>query len=182
MTPNRRLTADSKRSPSWETTDRTAPNSQQRPGLADDRTAANAGRDDQLPAKPPIAPDQVFFGLTARPQLRAADGAAGEIAADVGHPDDQQNENQRGKAVARIEPHQHRGELRRSRIEKSGRDPAATLRRKHRDDDETDAEHDQRSIEPARDQAEPGDGQRRRRPARVTRISRARPTTISHST
>ena len=36
----------------------------------------------------------------ARPEFRAADAAAGEIAADIGHPDHQQHEHQRRKALA----------------------------------------------------------------------------------
>ena len=34
-----------------------------------------------------MKPDQVFFGLTAGPKLRSAEGAAGEVGRDIGRPD-----------------------------------------------------------------------------------------------
>src|SRR5690348_15311309 len=63
LTPKRRFTADSKRSPSWEITDRNAAKASKGPVFpapAAENTAATA----KLPEKPPMAPAQVFFGLT----------------------------------------------------------------------------------------------------------------------
>src|SRR6476620_464626 len=60
-----------------------------------------------------------LFGADARPEFRAANAAAGEIAAAISHPDDQQYEDQRDEAFDGIEAQQHRSDLGDTRIEES---------------------------------------------------------------
>ena len=103
FTPNRRLTADSNRSPSSETT-------------AVARPSANTGRRDRRPVRAPTATaeperragerarDRARPRLArrdARPQPRAADRAAGEIGGDVRAPDDGEQPQDRGQAIGR---------------------------------------------------------------------------------
>src|SRR5882762_10342261 len=63
LTPKRRFTADSNRSPNWEAIERTAPSSSNGPVLPRP-SAANPAAMARLAAKPPTAPAQVFLGLT----------------------------------------------------------------------------------------------------------------------
>ena len=129
LTPKRRFTADSKRSPSCETTESAAPSSSSGPALPRPN-AANPAATTEARGK---AADRAGPGLLRadpRPQLWPADAAAGEIAADIGHPHDQQDEHQRDESLGLIEAHQHRCDLGRRGIDKSRRSPDAPLRRR----------------------------------------------------
>ena len=113
--------------------------------------------------------------------------ASGEIAADIGHPDHQQNQHQRGKSPDRIEAHQHRGHQRRRRIAKPERDPAAPLRASSATATTPSASNGERQIDPAEckpaaasDQRGNADDHRavrprRRRSSAIRRTGRSRP-------
>ena len=104
FTPKRRFTADSKRSPSCETIDSTAAEQQQRYDLAE-AERGKAGRDHEACGKAADGAGPGLVRTDPRPQFRAADAAAGEIAADIGDPHHQQHEHQRGQAHRRVDAH-----------------------------------------------------------------------------
>ena len=180
LTPKRRFTADSKRSPSCEATESTPPDDQQRPGFPEPERR-KAARHRKAGDKAADSPRPGLFGADARPEFRAADAAAGEIAAAIGHPHDDQHEHQRGKALDRIEAQQHRRHLGHGGIEKSRRAPVRLRRRDQRDRTKpTPAPRARHRSAPSRGKARPR--RVRRRPTRSRACRATRPTTISHST
>src|SRR5581483_8117431 len=58
-----------------------------------------------------------------RPKLWAANGAAGEIAADIGAPDHQEDEDQRDEAFRSIKPHRDGRNLRQGSVSKAADRP-----------------------------------------------------------
>ena len=115
-----------------------------------------------------------LLGTDPRPELRSADAAAGEIAADIGHPHHQQDQDQRDKSPELIEAHQHRCDLGRGRIAKSRRGPAAPLRREQRNAGKAERQRHKRRIDPSERETHIRRRQARQRPARP-RASARRP-------
>src|SRR3984885_11797495 len=89
-------------------------------------------RDNKARSKAADGASPCLPGTAPRPELRPADAPASEIAANIGHPHHQKDQNQRDKSPELIEAHQHRRHLCRRRIAKSYCGPAAPLRRQWR--------------------------------------------------
>src|SRR5450759_1229790 len=88
---------------------------QERAGFAETRRHKPGG-DDKARYKAADGASPGLLGTDPRPELRSANAAAREITADVGYPDDQQDEHQRGESPDLVEPHRDRGDERRERI------------------------------------------------------------------
>ena len=178
FTPKRRLTADSNRSPNCETTERTALSINNGPVLPRPNAAKRQPPPDWRQNPGGARPGLLRADL--RPEFRPANAAAGEIAAAIGHPHDQQYEYQCGETLDGVEAHQHRGDFRRRRIEKSRRNPVPPFRCNRYRHDETDASTiSATSIRPIAKQ-NPATASATT-PGTLTRVAPARPTTVSHS-
>ena len=100
--PNRRFIADSNRSPAWAAIDSaiaitTAGRTPPTPLSFTTSTEASTA-----PARPPIAPDQVLFGLRRGASFGSADGPADEVGGDIGHPHDGEQEDDGDEAELRV--------------------------------------------------------------------------------
>jgi hypothetical protein len=95
-------------------------------------------------------------------QLRPADAASGDIAADIARPHHQQHEHQGKPAILRVEAHQHRGQLRRGRIDEACGGPAAVTGCERDDHDKPKPEDDDGDIDQAERETYAGDGQQQR--------------------
>jgi hypothetical protein len=86
---------------------------------------------------PPIAPDQVFFGLTC------ADRSPGEISDNVGRPHDREQKNHRQETILAVRAQHDRCNPERAGIGHAGRDPRTPFdRRERRYTERADGEHD----------------------------------------
>src|ERR1700753_4149990 len=95
---------------------------QQHPGSAE-AACGKPGGDGNACYKAAESASPGLVGTDPWPEFRSADTASGEIAADVGHPDHEQDQHQRREALDRIKPHQDRGEFSGRCIAKSRHDP-----------------------------------------------------------
>src|SRR6476659_5417501 len=95
---------------------------QQRAGLAEPQRGKAAG-DHKARQKPAHGSGPRLLRTDPGPEFRSANTAAREITADIGHPYDQEDKDERHKSHLWIEAHHHRCNLRRGGIAKSGRSP-----------------------------------------------------------
>src|SRR3954470_21950056 len=84
--------------------------------------------DGKASQKTPNRARPCLLGPDPGPQLWPADTATGEVSADVGYPNNQENENECDKSLDMVKPHQYRCDLRCRGIEESRRRPAPRLR------------------------------------------------------
>ncbi len=182
LTPNRRFTANSKRSPSWEATESDRAEQENRTGSSEtgsgkcrsDREARHETADRAGPG---------LFRTDPRPEFRPADAAARKVAANVGDPYHQKDQNQRDKVrrPGRDAPQPMRSRRQR-RSANPGRSPTAPLRRKRHDAGEADDKHkdSDASIRPVtRNRRRHAQARRRRPPPRAAR-ARPRSSAIRH--
>ena len=87
-----------------------------------------------------------LFRADLPPQFRPADGAAGEIAENVGRPHDREQEDESDETEPAVLPQRRRRQQDHARVEDSGGRPAPPLTIRQRCDDQR-AENDQRARE-----------------------------------
>ena len=101
---------DSKRSPAWLTTARTAASSAASPGRAAPKASATPVPNAAALIIPPIRPAQVFFGLMRGANFGPPNGSSGGIGADIGRPDGEQQVDQKPETVLCDAAHPQQGD------------------------------------------------------------------------
>src|SRR5947209_2876322 len=128
----------------------------QQPGSLAEIQDGEARGDDETCNKTSDGARPGLLRADAWPEFRSANAPAREISADIGHPNNQENKDQRHEAVPGIETHQNRRRLRRGGIEKPAGYPAAPRLPYYFYDQHADQQHDECSVDPARDETKSG--------------------------